>query len=1352
MDKIIIIKNLIFKFPTDNIINYIFISKFSEIEKILNTLDGNLTKFCYFYRKCVHQILYDEEEVIIIDKPGELSYFFYLSLLIRDNINLVNYSYKFHLINELYNKNKDNNSITKIIYAKIIIDLINNFRGLDSSENDRYNKKLKEIEDENINYIDNNIKIFQEKFGLNYNKDDFMNKNLDLIYIEIFNALIENRKLENYDDVIEIIKMLDLENIDITKIMYDKISILLNSNEAYITDYIISKVEDLKNINKINFYYIIIKYLIKRPIYIYNISMLLKTRKNIIKIINEKLDVLVSFVYDNNDIKTRMEFLLKEMLDSEYYYKKYKEHKKIEKKNNVKLKSILNYYKNFLFESKADDIIVLQDDLENEKEMPDIYLEDLENAEKYNELFPIINYFYNIKDENNRFLKKESQIKDDISNWNDIEMRIKDKKLKNIKKDMSEKIFDYFIKENENYLIKLFDKETYEFILAKKAEYINNNNYKNEIKINNEKINEIMVYYKQYFPESKKDDINEIEKIIENNSGNYDKYLKDYEKAKNMNIRTPIIFQILKYENQEKSISENDINKTVNNWDVLEKSIKENNTKNIPKELKIYLINFFKNERNKDTFLQIFEQKNIDNFIKDNIELLNDIDTQKTKLSENKISYNEQQKDKLSNNVIRLSPPNINNQINGPIEKLNKQNNVSVSNQSINYSTQVKTNINSISSTLTNKNENIVIKEENKEDNTIDNHNKNIIHQLLTKSQIKIHTNQRGKEPYIIVDEISYGEHNISLAYNKFKVIKDYFKDNTNSKNDLIKNFNLFIQFLEKFKKEIKEYFIYDYKLTIKMKFLKIKENNINKNNIYNISVVYIFVPPDSRNEKLSYKDENILINKNNTYSQGFQYFINGINDVNFKNIKYIEKNENENDVETQNFSNSNPNDISIVKKKKKNEITLVINKNSTLMEKETVDKNANKMEIIKLIKIMGKHGKQNCFCTAEFIKELSNGKFISGGTDCSLKIYDENFAEESENIKEIDNIKEWTYTICERTNTLVKNDKIVNLISCSNKEMYLIEISFDSDEKYIKPQKYELPENTCTNCIEMKNNNYVLIGLNGSCYFVDLFNKVNKKVTKFQIVNKTYRGAIRIKDNIIALTSNSVAINGEDALIFYNHDKKTKKNRESRISHKIERHSFTFNCNGLALMPKDENKKNRILLCACKKYLTGQKNGILLVNPQLEDNQEVKDAFYETKDFEVHCFCPIFELDPGKEIIENEKNINLIDTEFFFVGGFDTRINEGKIKLYKVIYAERAYNTKIKFLQDIEIKKSDILKEEDNEQFEGFEGAISCIIQSKYKGNILVSCYDGNIYLFSKPNLEYYKNKEKIKEKKINK
>jgi hypothetical protein len=214
---------------------------------------------------------------------------------------------------------------------------------------------------------------------------------------------------------------------------------------------------------------------------------------------------------------------------------------------------------------------------------------------------------------------------------------------------------------------------------------------------------------------------------------------------------------------------------------------------------------------------------------------------------------------------------------------------------------------------------------------------------------------------------------------------------------------------------------------------------------------------------------------------------------------------------------------------------------------------------------------------------------------------------------------------------------------------------------------------------------------------------------------------------------------------------------------------------NGLELMPKlDTTKNNRILLCACKKYTKEQQNGILLVNPQLGDNQNVEKPFYSTGNFEVYCFCPILnkkekkQKKEKKEIIMrnendydefyerrekngseersemiqeinefNDKNNNdneqyiFEDTNYFLCGGFDEDRREGTIKLYKTIYGEKAYNTRIEYIQDIYFKKQ--------KDIEGFNGPINCLTQSKKTGNILASCYNGNIYLLTPPNINYY-------------
>ena len=120
------------------------------------------------------------------------------------------------------------------------------------------------------------------------------------------------------------------------------------------------------------------------------------------------------------------------------------------------------------------------------------------------------------------------------------------------------------------------------------------------------------------------------------------------------------------------------------------------------------------------------------------------------------------------------------------------------------------------------------------------------------------------------------------------------------------------------------------------------------------------------------------------------------------------------------------------------------------------------------------------------------------------------------------------------------------------------------------------------------------------------------------------------------------------------------------------------------------------------------------------DKNNNIK--FYNTKDFEVHCFCQIIIIVNNK-IFEKPK---IEKTNFFFVGGFDTNKHKGGIKLYKIKKNKK---------EIIEIEKiQDIVLEN---EYELFKGPISCIKQSTSNGNILITCWDGNVYLFNPPDLE---------------
>ena len=174
---------------------------------------------------------------------------------------------------------------------------------------------------------------------------------------------------------------------------------------------------------------------------------------------------------------------------------------------------------------------------------------------------------------------------------------------------------------------------------------------------------------------------------------------------------------------------------------------------------------------------------------------------------------------------------------------------------------------------------------------------------------------------------------------------------------------------------------------------------------------------------------------------------------------------------------------------------------------------------------------------------------------------------------------------------------------------------------------------------------------------------------------------------------------------------------------------------------PKKEPLKNentKILLCACKKYLKGQKNGILLLNiknNEIEINPQENDDyfFFNTGTFEIYCICPLLkvEYDKNSKMLEEQKHYIVEDTFYFLIGGFEPNKNRGIIKLYKFNYDEKFLNKKIEYVQDIII----------NSKNKCFNGPISCITQSFSDEQILVTCWDGSVYLFNKPEIEYYLN-----------
>ena len=364
----------------------------------------------------------------------------------------------------------------------------------------------------------------------------------------------------------------------------------------------------------------------------------------------------------------------------------------------------------------------------------------------------------------------------------------------------------------------------------------------------------------------------------------------------------------------------------------------------------------------------------------------------------------------------------------------------------------------------------------------------------------------------------------------------------------------------------------------------------------------------------------------------------------------------------------------------------------------------------------------------AEAIFETNNGYFVSYG-EKNLLIYNSEYQKVMEKSH-----KKSSITCVSEVKIDTSTDKVHLLVSSENQ---LNEISININNLEDRTKRYDCEEFHSSKYLELKKDTHLVYGGKGLLIVNDLFSKII--TTKVNTINNnTYKGAIKMSKNIFAVSSNEILKDGKNILHIYNMYSKA-------LIKEIEGYSFSISPNGLALIPEEENKPDRILLCACKKYTPKDKNGILLVNGNFALNKyskDIKEPFYDTKNFEVHCFCPVSL--KSKESLENifKKDNSLLTTDFFLAGGFDRAKGKGIIKLYKFIKNENIEDTKIEFIQDIEITKT--------KNFNGFKDAISSITQSKKDGKILVSSWDGNVYLLSYPNLERFQQLDEITQSKF--
>ena len=451
-----------------------------EIKKIISK--NKTTKFLYFNKEKVHEILYEKEEEIELEYKEEnktIEFYFYLTLLIRFNPDIYDYKYdenyiiKLHQENEQSNKNK----FDELIKSKFVVELSREYildYGLD--ENNELTKKLNNFIEINTQKIENVLNILSD-LNVNLDPEHIISIPIDELYLEIIIGLINMKKFIDYNYVMDILKQLNLEQIDITKKIYENLEKFFEdkTNETLMDSYKIKEEKNLDDEIKINFAYILIKYILKNDYYIFNLKFICDLRENLKNILVRNKNVL-------NDLKN-----IKNNI-----YKKIKEIVEIlclKPKSFIK-NNLQKYYNDFIKGKKYTDEFNIT--VENRQ---------LNIIEYINQIFNIPEY----RDEYERLAenKKEENIIDELAINEDgniykgkLKEAIKNNRLKNLiksnsnlNKDNFNQIFkiktlddDEIIKELENKIefgkIKVSQKVAENF--GSSFTYINSKNNENE--------------------------------------------------------------------------------------------------------------------------------------------------------------------------------------------------------------------------------------------------------------------------------------------------------------------------------------------------------------------------------------------------------------------------------------------------------------------------------------------------------------------------------------------------------------------------------------------------------------------------------------------------------------------------------------------------------------------------------------------------------------------------------------------------------------------------------------------------------------------------------------------------------
>ena len=182
------------------------ITNFEQLKIIFGKVNEdpneNIFKFIDSYKTVIQSsILYDKDEIINIDDfklTNTFEELYYLDRLIMDNEEIANYNYNFEFVKTIENiiiklvKSKKESSLQKIVHSKILLDIVNNYCGLENYDEEINGKDIELIKDEIDEIIKNNIDIFKE-LNLDINEENIKSIKNDTIYCDIIISLIKHK-------------------------------------------------------------------------------------------------------------------------------------------------------------------------------------------------------------------------------------------------------------------------------------------------------------------------------------------------------------------------------------------------------------------------------------------------------------------------------------------------------------------------------------------------------------------------------------------------------------------------------------------------------------------------------------------------------------------------------------------------------------------------------------------------------------------------------------------------------------------------------------------------------------------------------------------------------------------------------------------------------------------------------------------------------------------------------------------------------------------------------------------------------------------------------------------------------